>query len=117
MLQFFQAQGCGFRFPRPKVDCRLAQAFQDRNASTDKLLRHFCRIRRPRPLIAPGFTTIPDGLRFFQGTSPKAKASGSAARISSTAMEAQLNGVLAPSDIIDRSRPKAVKAQEKPSAM
>ncbi len=51
------------------------------------------------------------------GTKPKAKASGSAASASSTTMETQLKGVLAPSDIIDNSRPNAVNSQEKPSAM
>lgn len=49
--------------------------------------------------------------------SPKAKRSGSTASTTSSTSDTQLYGVLAESDIIAIRRPKAVKAQEKPSAM
>ena len=70
------------RAPHPlsKVDCRLAQAFGDRNTLAGRRFRHYCRTAcGPRA----------SALR-IHCSMPKAKPSGSAARIRSMASQTQL---------------------------
>ncbi|CAI2932525.1 protein of unknown function [Aminobacter niigataensis] len=44
LLRFLTPELAAAASPRPKVDCRLAQAFEDRNTSSNSHFRHYCRI-------------------------------------------------------------------------
>jgi hypothetical protein len=101
LLIFPRRKGVNPRAPELKFDCRLAQAFANRNTRCRVVFGELCRSPDDR---------LPD-----HGTKPQVLATAAPARTISMSSRSQFNNVLR-SDRIDINRPKAVNAHENPSA-